>query len=374
MFAKTTLAFTLAAAVANAHMLMSNPVPYGAASLNNGPLDASGSDFPCKQRSGVYEKGGASNVYEQGSTQTLKFKGGATHGGGSCQVSVTTDLEPNKNSVWKVIHSIEGGCPAKGAAGNIGNDANADAPDTYDFTIPENLPAGEYSLAWTWFNKIGNREMYMNCAPVTITGSEGSTSALAGLPDMFVANIGNGCSVAEGSDVQFPNPGNSVAKENGATDVFAAPQGACATGSSQPGPVESAAPEAPEAPEPTKAPEPENPGGVFVPVDPTTSAAAPAQPTEAPAQPEQPEEPTKPEQPTTPPTAPVTGGKTGACDQEGAWNCVGGKAFQRCASGTWSSLMQVADGTSCKEGESDTLSMNTKRTFSFMRRALRMGA
>lgn len=366
MFAKTTFALTLAA-VANAHMLMSNPVPYGAATLNNGPLDASGSDFPCKQRAGVYEKGGASNVYAQGSTQQLKFKGGATHGGGSCQVSVTTDLEPNKDSVWKVIHSIEGGCPAKNAAGNIGNDANAAAPDTYDFTIPEDLPAGEYSLAWTWFNKIGNREMYMNCAPVTITGSEGSSSALAALPDMFVANIGNQCSTSEGTDVQFPNPGDSVARENGATNVFAAPQGACATGSSQPGPVEPA-PKPTEAPATPSQPPTENPGGVFVPVDPTTSPTPSAEPTKAPVSP--PAQPTKPatppaepSNPPTPPKAPVTGGQSGACSNEGAWNCVGGTAFQRCASGAWSGLMPLAAGTSCTEGVSDTLKMNGKRSF-----------
>jgi hypothetical protein len=392
MFAKTSIAFAALAAVANAHMLMSNPAPYGAASLSNSPLEANGSDFPCKQRSGVYEKGSASNVYEQGSKQTLKVKGGATHGGGSCQISVTTDTEPTKDSVWKVIHSIEGGCPARNAAGNIGNSAEADAPDGYDFTIPKDLPAGEYALAWTWFNKIGNREMYMNCAPVTITGSGGSADALAALPDMFVANIGNGCSVSEGSDVEFPNPGDSIARENGATNVFAAPQGACATGSSKPGPVQPG-PKPTDAPtepaQPTEAPSKpskptETPGGVFVPapienpVKATETPVAPAPPTtptQAPAPPSEPveapspspAEPTKAPSPPpsapSAPAAPIQGGQSGPCTQEGKWNCVGGKSFQRCASGAWSALQPVADGTTCTDGMSDTFEMGVKRSY-----------
>lgn len=39
-----------------------------------------------------------------------------------------------------------------------------------------------------------------------------------------------------------------------------------------------------------------------------------------------------------------------ACSQDGQWNCIGGKQFQRCASGTWSSAMAVAAGTSCSPG------------------------
>merc|ERR1712000_769236 len=114
-----SLAFLGMASAATAHMLMSNPVPYG--NPNNSPLDASGADFPCK--------------------------GAVPDGGGSCQVSVTTDLNPTRDSVWKVIKSIEGGCPARGEVGNIGNDANAADPYEYDFTIPEEMPEGEYVLA-----------------------------------------------------------------------------------------------------------------------------------------------------------------------------------------------------------------------------------
>ena len=90
-------------------------------------------------------------------------------GGGSCQVSLTKDLEPTKDSVFQVIHSIEGGCP-NAAPGNLGEDASAADPTAFDYSIPQGIAPGKYTLAWTWFNKIGNREMYMNCAPIVVSG------------------------------------------------------------------------------------------------------------------------------------------------------------------------------------------------------------
>lgn len=68
-----------------------------------------------------------------------------------------------------VIHSIEGGCPTS-SAGNIGEDAGALDPTTFEYSVPQGIAPGQYALAWTWFNKVGNREMYMNCAPIVVTG------------------------------------------------------------------------------------------------------------------------------------------------------------------------------------------------------------
>lgn len=222
------------ATAASAHMLLGNPVPYGKSSLNNGPLAADGSDFPCKSRPGAFNAEGASNVYAQGSTQQLSFIGSAVHGGGSCQVSVTTDAQPDKNSVWKVIKSIEGGCPAQGQAGNMGDNAKAVVPTKIDYKIPESLASGNYTLAWTWFNKVGNREMYMNCAAVTIEagpdpGSDPDSGSGPGpappvtpnpfrsRPAMFVANVGNGICTYEGADVEFPEPGPDVTRDTRGT-------------------------------------------------------------------------------------------------------------------------------------------------------------
>lgn len=189
----------------SAHMLMEQPVPYGKDTLDNSPL--AGSNFPCKQRPGVYAISEV-NTMSAGSSQSLSFKGTAVHGGGSCQVSLSKDREPTAQSKFKVIHSIIGACP--GVDGG---------PSTFQFTIPDGVPNGDYALAWTWFNKIGNREMYMNCAPVTITGGSNDQSLYENLPDMFVANIPNTqCKIPEMKDIVFPNPGNSV--ETLATDAL----------------------------------------------------------------------------------------------------------------------------------------------------------
>lgn len=61
-----------------------------------------------------------------GSTQLPAFDLGAgdntaVHGGGSCQLSITYETDPRKQkdpSSWRVIYSIEGGCPTD-APGNL---------------------------------------------------------------------------------------------------------------------------------------------------------------------------------------------------------------------------------------------------------------
>lgn len=389
MFAKTLTMVGLAA-TASAHIVMTNPVPLApGGTLDNSPLFADGSNFPCKGP--VTGGGDTENVYEQGSVQQLAFKGTAVHGGGSCQVSVTSDLNPTSDSVWKVIKSIEGGCPAQDTEGNLGSDANAEVPYTYDFTIPSELASGEYVFAWSWFNKVGNREMYMNCAAVSVTGSGGSDGFLDTLPDMFTANIGTGCGTVDSADVEFPNPGQDVERLNGATSAFAAPTGSCGgSGGSpptnpDPSPEPTTPPTPTEAPTPPESPEPTPtsiPGGIFI----TVTSSAVTAPTEAPETPETPETPEpvpEPEVPTpTPepevpvPEVPSEGAVAPgtACSEEGTWNCVGGTSFQRCASGAWSAVLDLAAGMTCENGQSSQLrvsSLNGKRS---MRRSLRVKA
>lgn len=412
MYTKT-FALTGLATLASAHMKMANPVPFNQAKLNNSPLEASGSNFPCKFGDAYAYAPDASNVYAQGSTQKLEFIGQAVHGGGSCQVSVTTDVQPTKKSAWKVIKSIEGGCPAKNTPGNAGDNADAKSPFTYDFTIPKELASGNYTLAWTWFNRIGNREMYMNCAPLTVTGSGGSQSFVDGLPDMFVANVGNGCGTVDSKDVKFPNPGKDVDNFGVAGDA-AAPTGGCQAGngggsgsgsgnpaSSISGPV--SPPSEPTthapAPEPTTAPLPDAPkdscktsvpGGVFVQSQPSEPAQTQPQQT-GPAQTQSQKivfvtsaSIAKPTAVNGSSPAPSNGPDSGsspsgsfsagtACSPEGSWNCIGGTTFQRCASGMWSAAQPVAPGTSCTPGQASQLKVAAKQKRT-PRRAIRFAA
>ncbi|KAL2827572.1 hypothetical protein BDW59DRAFT_179086 [Aspergillus cavernicola] len=203
------LACALLASSTYGHIQMSDPYPIRSP-LNQqatgekdysytNPLSTSGSDYPCKG----YANDPFNSVatYSQGSEYDLRLEGSATHGGGSCQISLSYD----DGESFQVIHSILGGCPID---------------KSYQFTVPADAPSGEALLAWSWFNKIGNREMYMNCAQVTIGGSarqEGFTTmsranAFSELPPIFIANV-NGpgqCTTVEGEEVNFPLPGPSV--------------------------------------------------------------------------------------------------------------------------------------------------------------------
>lgn len=297
-------ALTAFFAMASAHVKIESPVPYGAGNgapaLDTNPLLADGSDYPCKQRPEVY-KVVKNNVMAIGEPQPLTFQGQATHGGGSCQIALSKDMQPTKSSVFKVILSIEGGCPSKNP-GNVGNNPFGYGADKFQYTIPAEVSPGDYTLAFTWFNKIGQREMYMNCAPITVTGSaksrrdffdaennndtslfsasdsgfEKRADAFSSLPDMFKANIGNGCSTAaSGTDLAIPeaNKGKYVQRIN--TGPLTPPVGNCAS-SSNSGAGAAAAdpiPVAPAAAQPSAHPSP-SPSPAAV--QPSPSAQQPA--------------------------------------------------------------------------------------------------
>ncbi|EER27906.1 hypothetical protein D8B26_005977 [Coccidioides posadasii str. Silveira] len=157
---------------------------------NTSPLLASGENFPCK---GYHLNGPWRSVatYSAGQSYTLELTGTATHGGGSCQISLSVD----NGKSFKVIKSMMGGCPLT---------------KRYDFRIPSSTPSGKALISWSWFNLIGNREMYMNCAQVEISNGSTNTLLFDTLPDMYVANVNRGCSTVEGRETVFNNPGVDV--------------------------------------------------------------------------------------------------------------------------------------------------------------------
>lgn len=371
---KTILLGAALAASASAHMKMANPPPYGAASLNNFPMEASGSDFPCKIRPGVYDAPKSTMTMPVGAKQTLQLQGGATHGGGSCQISLSKDLQPTKSSKWMVIHSIEGGCP-NAAVGNFGEDAAAMDPTTFEYTIPDGIAPGNYALAWTWFNHKGNREMYMNCAPIVVSGGgkkarnvipEISTEELeaslngtqaadfnlvsradATFPDMFVANVpATDCTTVEGFDVQFPNPGQSLAKNSTLLMAPVGPKcGAAGASGSSPSDSSSSAP-APSAAAPAPAPAdsaPASPGTATILASPAASAAPAAAPSVAP--------PAAPAPAPASAPAPAAGPSTGGCTPGQIVCSPDGTQIGECGP-TGSAVMgPVAGGTKCLEGK-----------------------
>nr|WNZ75803.1 hypothetical protein [Trichoderma harzianum] len=417
--AETIVAAVLGlAAVVNGHMEMISPLPFRSKfntaitaddrdySMTS-PLDKNGTDFPCKGYHNLLGTplGASAATWAPGGSYSFTITGNADHNGGSCQASLSYD----KGQTFKVIHSYIGGCPpAKGDS-------------SYQFTVPTDAPAGEALFAWTWFNRVGNREMYMNCAAVTIGAGKkrDASTPFSSRPDIFVANVANGVCTYEGKDVQLPNPGPDVdykslgtvqpgpppgqEKCGQAVDAPAAPPAAPPAGqpiaSPAPAPVVAPVVAPPQATQPaeTYPSASKIPGGVFI----TSPVGQPAgQPTAKPTAPvnltsKPPAVTSSQPKPSSPPavatsaaasvpaapqqTKPASGGSSpsngavtagAACSGEGQWSCASdGKSFQRCASGMWSASMPVAPGTSCQPGTSDSLTLVNKRSGSdFVRR------
>lgn len=360
MLSNTLAAALGLAAVANAHMFLATPVRFTEPSATNGPI--SYGNFPCQSTAATYA--GPTSTMSLGSDQPLAFQGQSVHGGGSCQISITYDENPTRDSVWKVIKSFEGGCPARNTAGNIGADNSATAADpfTYNFTIPDNIPSGSGTLAWSWLNNVGNREFYMQCAAIELSGTGGDQSNYDALPDMFVANLGtpDSCTVETG-DFVYPDPGTDVEYGNGAKPSgadLATTAGSCTVGVGS-GSGSGASGAATTAAATTSAAAVG--GGVFATsggVAPSATAAITSENTAT----------------AVVPAATGTGSsssgsgssgssssgsssgsssssssgsvQSGACSTDGEYVCLG-TSYQVCASGQWSVEMSLASGTSC---------------------------
>lgn len=105
-----------------------------------GPLSPDGSNFPCKGTLKALgtQQGASVATWQAGSRQTWTLEGSTTHGGGSCQASISTD----QGRSFKVVHSYIGGCPLK---------------LSWDFKVPHNTPQGPALFAFSWNNRGGNR-------------------------------------------------------------------------------------------------------------------------------------------------------------------------------------------------------------------------
>ncbi|KAI9293559.1 hypothetical protein K502DRAFT_284124, partial [Neoconidiobolus thromboides FSU 785] len=109
------------------------------------------SQFPCKG----YAPGPIVASYTAGGTIPVELYGTATHNGGHCQFSLSYD----NGATFVVISTIMNDCLTN-------NNMN------YNIKIPEQVPqADKLIFSWTWVNRSGNREYYMNCADIQIKNS-----------------------------------------------------------------------------------------------------------------------------------------------------------------------------------------------------------
>ena len=224
---------------AEGHMQMLSPPPinsrynrYSGSDIDysmTSPLSTDGSNFPCKgYHRLLYDTAGTPvATFRGGESYSMTITGGASHAGGSCQISMSID----GGQTFRVLHTYIGNCPS-----GMGE-------SSYQFSIPSDIPSRERALlAWTWFNKLGNREMYMNCASVTTVG-KGEGNDFDTRPTIFKANIGNGYSTVDSADVMIPNPGpySTVQNPNAVPPVGnceTGPGGGSGGGSGNPGPPE----------------------------------------------------------------------------------------------------------------------------------------
>ncbi|TQS35779.1 hypothetical protein Golomagni_03790 [Golovinomyces magnicellulatus] len=193
-------------AIVQAHMELSYPAPFRSRFNSKAPagivdysmtspLKTDGSDFPCKgYHKDMQDKTGAGApvaTWSAGSEYSFTVVGGATHNGGSCQAALSN----------------------------------------FKFAVPADAKSGNAIFAWSWVNQVGNREYYMNCASVAISGSSTSKSPpkvpFSSRPNLFVANIGNGCTTVEGKDTVYPDPGPDVTNRSAGSTASDTVHGSC---------------------------------------------------------------------------------------------------------------------------------------------------
>ncbi|EMD01144.1 hypothetical protein BAUCODRAFT_52546, partial [Baudoinia panamericana UAMH 10762] len=208
-YKSSVFALALAAAMplfVKAHIIIVSPEPFTSPAVTTSPLanlapGSPGSNFPCQLAAGGSYKVGSRTQVAVGQEMPLAFSGSASHGGGTCQLAVTTDKEPSVSTQWKTFQIYEGGCP-------IAGDSSSGGTSNLTYQLPQGMINGDLTFAWVWMNRIGNRETYMNCAPITVTGGSSDSSVYDSLPNAYIINLPTSdCSSVEMSDLVIPNPG-----------------------------------------------------------------------------------------------------------------------------------------------------------------------
>ncbi|KAJ2873886.1 hypothetical protein GGH93_002848 [Coemansia aciculifera] len=184
--------------VASGHMSIISPCPrYSAAGTSCPKLPSGVSSYDSNVNAPIGTHGGIAQplckyktpwptvaaTWTAGQSVTIKFNpSGVSHSGGNCEFSISYD----GGKTFAVIHRELQYCfVGKKPSGTT----NTVSVNSYTFNLPADLPSSDKAVfAWSWVNASGNREFYMNCADVAITGST-STSYTG--TEMVIANYGD---------------------------------------------------------------------------------------------------------------------------------------------------------------------------------------
>ncbi|KAJ2910552.1 hypothetical protein GGI21_000753, partial [Coemansia aciculifera] len=214
--ARIGLVVSAVATVVFSHMAIISPCPRYSPQGQNCPalpagqqLDYSmtsplGVDEPLCKHTVPFPTPSASWTAGQSITVTFA-SGGAPHGGGHCEFSLSYD----GGKTFVVVHQELRHC--------FGPDQNT---RQYTFDLPTGLPSSNTAVfAWTWVNAIGNREFYMNCADVVIKGGSapytGNQMTIAnhnGYPSIpeFMGNYDTGLQYYNKNTITVSGDGSTV--------------------------------------------------------------------------------------------------------------------------------------------------------------------
>lgn len=136
--------------------------------------------FPCK---GFAMGPPTYSFYNNNITMTLE--GTAIHGGGHCQFGITYD-----NINFVVLKTVLNTCLLDGLS--------------FSFNLPDTAPDGSLTIFWTWINRIGNREYYMECADVNVISNNINSGKVDG-KELFIANLPNYPYIPEWNPTDSPD-------------------------------------------------------------------------------------------------------------------------------------------------------------------------
>ena len=118
--------------------------------------------FPCKG----FPKGPSVVTFDTNEIK-VTLEGTAVHGGGHCQFGISYD---DRNFV--VLKTVVSNCLLDSMS--------------YSFTLPEDAKGDGVTIFWTWINRIGNREYYMECTDVTVN-TDGTRTNIRG-KELLIVN------------------------------------------------------------------------------------------------------------------------------------------------------------------------------------------
>jgi len=119
--------------------------------------------FPCKG----FPKGPVVATFEKNEI-TITLEGTATHGGGHCQFGISYD-----DNNFVVLKTVLNECLLNTMS--------------YSYEIPTYARGDNITVFWTWINRIGNREYYMECADVNVK-TNGKMTNIPG-KELLIVNL-----------------------------------------------------------------------------------------------------------------------------------------------------------------------------------------